>query len=622
MESAQSIRSHYLAYVPFIGCCFEKSSKDVIEKIGEKNLSSESIKSGYQFIASHIHSGDVKKALKSKIDKAQSEEEIKVFLDPLIDCIIEEGVQHLRHLELFDFEQVKTQLQEKKKDFFEDALELAQLLPKDFIINQSSVKMTASIFTSFFTNFLNLFHLAIRLDTEGRYMSIFDTNSLLDIYWKYLMIPVFMASKLADWLLNWSLALVIVVVLHVILGVIFFIYNKFFKMAPSSLPRGMNLNRGLQNGDINPVCTNPFLLKDLNNMLKKGSSPVLTGDAGAGKSSLSIAFAQQQTELNQEGMQVYIIKTTDLVGSYDGMPDQLNYMDRILEGYKGGKAVIFFEEFDTAMAKGGQNLWKSLFSLRERHKEVICIPVMTTENYLKTAAKEPEFDWRFENLSVEGKETALEVIRHYHRLYWGNIHVTEEAMKLLNTGEQQPARGIAMLRSACQKVVSKDFMGTSAKELEKEEKELFKMRAVLNDRTTTNRQSIKDKQEKIEKLKKEFKGDLKKWEEVQLLAQRYFELNNLVKTLVQDLESGRIKKHTDRDRAVKAYAFIEYCLKEKIEDRLEKFVKVPERQVLRAAKEEDRKKYVSDVRFKHYVPTCVDLYLVEKVQEMMLKKFN
>ncbi len=300
-------------------------------------------------------------------------------------------------------------------------------------------------------HFISLFMTSTGVNAEQRHLSPFNANNLLEIYFKYLAIPLFLAAQIVQITASYVKAVVITGIVGGVVSVALFVYIKFFKMAPQRVPCGIHLLSFKGNEE---VVARKEQIEQLNQLVQWTEqdrvpfSAALLAKPGEGKSSVIKGFALQ----HQEDYLVYSLRTPELLKSFEGMGDQLSYIRNTI-GKQEKKVVLVFEEFDAAL-KSSENMLL-LYSLLD-DEGIACIPVMNPETYDKS--EDSSFARRFLPVRLKNEGEIFDawyekLLRYYHRRFGGDVYIENALFKKIieaakNEKYAAPASGVNLLLRA------------------------------------------------------------------------------------------------------------------------------------------------------------------------------
>lgn len=120
-------------------------------------------------------------------------------------------------------------------------------------LNEEIVRHRPLIF-NFFVNFINTITMAFNILEVGKEPgTYFETKYMLDIYWRFLTIPILIFQLLQLYFLNPLKTLGVVVVASIVGSIFFYCYVRWLKPCPQDLPNCINLTNEAKKGNIQPI---------------------------------------------------------------------------------------------------------------------------------------------------------------------------------------------------------------------------------------------------------------------------------------------------------------------------------------------------------------------------------
>lgn len=236
----------------------------------------------------------------------------------------------------------------------------------------------------------------------------------------------------------------------------------------------INLTERAAQGKIDPVLGRDNEIRQLIDILsrRRQNNPILTGEAGVGKTAVVEGFALRIAENDvPETLQGVVVRTLDLGLLQAGASVKGEFENRLRSVIDEVKAspvpiIMFIDEAHTLIGAGGKegqgdaaNLMKPALA----RGELRTVAATTWAEYKKYFEKDPALTRRFQVVKVEepDEHTAIEMMRGIAKALESH-HKTRildeaivEAVKLSHryiSGRQLPDKSVSLLDTACAKV--------------------------------------------------------------------------------------------------------------------------------------------------------------------------
>ncbi|MEO8071624.1 MAG: type VI secretion system ATPase TssH [Acidobacteriota bacterium] len=227
-------------------------------------------------------------------------------------------------------------------------------------------------------------------------------------------------------------------------------------------------------GKIDPILGRDFEIRQVIDILtrRRQNNPILTGEAGVGKTAVVEGFALKIVEGDvPEPLRNVILRTLDLglLQAGAGIKGEFeNRLKSVIDEVKASPQpiILFIDEAHTMIGAGGQagqNDAANLLKPALARGELRTIAATTWAEYKKYFEKDAALARRFQVVKVEepDEEKAIammrgltEIMEHHH-----NVRILDEAVvecvKLSHryiTGRQLPDKSVSVLDTACAKV--------------------------------------------------------------------------------------------------------------------------------------------------------------------------
>jgi type VI secretion system protein VasG len=313
----------------------------------------------------------------------------------------------------------------------------------------------------------------------------------------------------------------------------------------------LNLTERARKGEIDPVIGRDFEIRQVIDILtrRRQNNPILTGEAGVGKTAVVEGFALQVVAGDvPPPLRNVTVRTLDLGLLQAGAGVKGEFENRLKQVIAEVKAsptpiILFIDEAHTMIGAGGQagqgdaaNLLKPALA----RGELRTIAATTWMEYKKYFETDPALKRRFQVVKVDEPEVprAIAMMRglantmEKHHKVRVLDEAVEEAVKLSHrylTDRQLPDKSVSLLDTACARVaLSQSSMPPAVQDCKRELERLDVELAILDRETslgadhaerTTDAQAQKAKaQEKLAKLETRWAEEKKLAEQIQALA--------------------------------------------------------------------------------------------------------
>src|SRR6185369_5186171 len=224
-------------------------------------------------------------------------------------------------------------------------------------------------------------------------------------------------------------------------------------------------------GKIDPILGRDFEIRQIIDILtrRRQNNPILTGEAGVGKTAVVEGFALRIAEGDvPEPLRNVIVRTLDLglLQAGAGIKGEFeNRLKNVIDEVKSSPIpiIMFIDEAHTMIGAGGQNDAANLLKPALARGELRTIAATTWAEYKKYFEKDAALARRFQVVKVEepDEEKGIAMMRgiapkmeEHH-----NVRILDEAIvdcvKLSHryiTGRQLPDKSVSVLDTACAKV--------------------------------------------------------------------------------------------------------------------------------------------------------------------------
>lgn len=267
-------------------------------------------------------------------------------------------------------------------------------------ILHNEIKKQYPKFIRVISNFLNALVAAFDVLEMGKEPgTYYETKYLLDIYWKFLAIPVIVFQVVQQYFISPIKSLLVFSVGSVVCSIAFYSYFKWIQPSPDDLPYCKNLTREAEIGNLSPIFgreeeLNQLVLALAANGKNNRHHPLLYGKTGVGKTELVKGLAQRIVQGNVpkslKGKKVFLINSAELL-KFISPFDLKDPLDQIVR--KIGSNIIFFDEVHNVWNHPiGERLKTLLDTTPGSFKHCICA---TTESEFEKYTNNQPLDRRY-----------------------------------------------------------------------------------------------------------------------------------------------------------------------------------------------------------------------------------
>lgn len=313
----------------------------------------------------------------------------------------------------------------------------------------------------------------------------------------------------------------------------------------------MNLTERAKKGEIDPVIGRDFEVRQLVDILtrRRQNNPILTGEAGVGKTAVVEGFALQIVAGDvPPPLKNVAVRTLDLglLQAGAGVKGEFeNRLKQVIQEVKSSPQpiILFIDEAHTMIGAGGQagqgdaaNLLKPALA----RGELRTIAATTWMEYKKYFETDPALKRRFQVVKVEEPEIAKAIammrgmantMEKHHKVRILDEAI-EESVKLSHryiTDRQLPDKSVSLLDTACARVaLSQSAMPPQIQDCRRDVERLDVELGILERETTLgadHHERVDDRlakkkvaQEKLSALEKRWADEKKLADEIQKLA--------------------------------------------------------------------------------------------------------
>lgn len=282
-------------------------------------------------------------------------------------------------------------------------------------------------------------------------------------------------------------------------------------------------------------------------MRRRQNNPILTGEAGVGKTAAVEGFACRLAKGDvPDCLKGTVLRSLDmgLLQAGASMKGEFeNRLKQIIEEVQNSDVpiILFIDEAHTLIGAGGtagQNDAANLLKPALARGKLRCIAATTWQEYIKYFEKDPALSRRFQNILIEepDDDNCIRMMRKLsHSLEeYHNVAISDEALsaavKLSRRyipARQLPDKAVSVLDTACARVALSQSTEPESLEYIRRKIEALELEIEILHREENEGADHKDKLQEVnkelEKLQNEQKEISKKYEEEIELAKKYKE---------------------------------------------------------------------------------------------------
>ncbi len=321
----------------------------------------------------------------------------------------------------------------------------------------------------------------------------------------------------------------------------------------------VNLTQMAKNGEIDPVLGRDFEIRQMVDILirRRQNNPILTGEAGVGKTAVVEGFALRIVEGDvPPALRDVVLHTLDmgLLQAGAGIKGEFeNRLKSVINEVKASPVpiILFIDEAHTLIGAGGQgggdaaNLLKPALA----RGELRTIAATTWAEYKKYFEKDPAMARRFQVVKVDEPDEAKALImmraigpfleKHH------NVMITDDALAdtvslshRYISGRQLPDKAVSVLDTACARVAI--GLTTSPAPIEEATRHIAH---IERETKTLEKETLmgRDHAERLEELEKEkqetqssLDGLNKRWEEEMAIARNIVDIRQEIRDIYEE----------------------------------------------------------------------------------------
>jgi ATP-dependent Clp protease ATP-binding subunit ClpB len=332
----------------------------------------------------------------------------------------------------------------------------------------------------------------------------------------------------------------------------------------------INLTDKARAGELDPVIGREQEIRRVIQVLSRRTknNPVLIGEPGVGKTAIVEGLAQKivagDVPETLKGKQILmmdlgaLIAGTKFRGEFE---DRLKAFIREVKN-SAGNIILFIDEIHTIVGAGAaegaidaSNLLKPALARGELH----AIGATTIREYQKYIEKDPALERRFQPILVEEPsiEDAIAILRGLKEKYeiHHGIRISDEAIvsavylsARYITDRYLPDKAIDLIdEAAAARRLETESLPTEIDNIRKEITRLeVERQALLNESKEKNTERIKEIEQKLKKLKKEYDELFSRWQAEKIKFETLHQLRQKIENLKREVEIAEREGNLER----------------------------------------------------------------------------
>ncbi|WP_223669692.1 type VI secretion system ATPase TssH [Kangiella shandongensis] len=351
--------------------------------------------------------------------------------------------------------------------------------------------------------------------------------------------------------------------------------NTSSKGTPALDQYTVDLTQQARDGELDPVLGREEEIRQLTDILtrRRQNNPILTGEAGVGKTSVIEGFASKiiAGEVPQVLQDVSVrVLDMGLLQAGAGVKGEFeNRLKNVIDEVKGSvqPIILFIDEAHTMIGAGGsagQNDAANLLKPALARGELRVIAATTWAEYKKYFEKDAALTRRFQVVKVEEPDfdTAVAIMRGLTDVMESHhkVRILDEALvdsvKLSQryiAGRQLPDKSVSLLDTACARVnLSQNSKPRQVEELEKKLEEIVREVTILNkeaDDDALHQERLNELESEQESITEELAAVEERWQQEKELVEK---INQLMNQHVEATEEAEEEEVDDGDYSADA----------------------------------------------------------------------
>ena len=292
-------------------------------------------------------------------------------------------------------------------------------------------------------------------------------------------------------------------------------------------------------------------------MRRRQNNPILTGEAGVGKTAVVEGFAKRLADGDvPDCLKGTTLRSLDmgLLQAGASMKGEFeNRLKQVIDEVKSSDTpiILFIDEAHTLIGAGGaagQNDAANLLKPALARGQLRCIAATTYQEYAKYFEKDPALTRRFENILVQepDDDKAIQMLRgmtgmleHHHkvRILDEALSATVKLSRRYIPARQLPDKGVSILDTACAKVALSQSQEPAELEYSRRRIEALTLEQEIltreNSEGFSHDEDLKELADKLEKEKQHYQELQDRLEKIKAKAKEYFELRASMSTAAE-----------------------------------------------------------------------------------------
>ena len=299
-------------------------------------------------------------------------------------------------------------------------------------------------------------------------------------------------------------------------------------------------------------------------MRRRQNNPILTGEAGVGKTAVVEGFAKRLADGDvPDCLKGTVLRSLDLglLQAGASMKGEFeNRLKQVLDEVKSSDTpiILFIDEAHTLIGAGGaagQNDAANLLKPALARGNLRCIAATTYAEYAKYFEKDPALTRRFENILVQepDDDKATQMLRgmvamlekHHHvRILDEALSATVKLSRRYIPTRQLPDKGVSILDTACAKVALSQSAEPAEIEYCRRKIEALELELEIlqreNDQGFEHKEELETLSAKLENEKQHHKELLSHLDEIRKKANLYFDLRDEANGIGKDAGTSEV----------------------------------------------------------------------------------